>query len=412
MVVTFCGLTLLLLGRAMFRALAFPIGYLIAMIPVWDLLTARVHPYFQDYSASLGVATLRALDLPVHRDGFFLYLPNVTLEVARECSGVNNLIAVLCVGIPMTHLSVGQWWKRGLILAAAVLIALLSNGARVAMVSLFAYYGIRGADGDIHGPFSLLRSLMVSGVGFLVLFWLISRFGDTEAPPGRTTRQTHREERFSLPVLNPIPLVVAAIMLASANALGAWREVAPVPIAAELDGFPQQLGSWRATGVAATSGMEALNFDRSLSRVYSSPDGDEAHVFIGYYGHQTQGRELADYRMRNALVGPVTVAQTLRIGDDFRVKDFVTVKGGQAQHVTYWYVLDGRIVPEDYQVKLYTAWNSLSRGRSNGAVVVVRARADEPIAGARGRVRQLVADAVSASRADGPASGAGRRVSN
>ena len=393
LIVTICGLTLLLLGRPMFQALAFPIGYLLAMVPFWDVLTAGVHPYFQDYSARVGVATLRGLGIPVIRDGFFLHLPNITLEVAQECSGVNNLIAVLCVGVAMTHLFIRRWWKRGLILAAAALIALLTNGARVGMVSVFAYYGIRGADGDIHGPYSLLRALLVAAVGFLALFWLVARFRDDQptahtpvaAPPSAANGQ-----RIGFRV-TLIPLALAILLLSAANVLIAWHQTSKVPLRAGLATLPQRLGFWQMTNHSSLNELSALNFDEQLSRVYTAPDGTELTVFIGYYQNQEPGRELADYRMRTILLGPDAKPWRTAVGEA-RVKDFLTGQRTQAYHVTYWYALGGSIVSEDYEAKLHTAWNSVAHGTSDGAVIVVRANATvgEPIEAARARVRNFL----------------------
>jgi exosortase len=193
LVLTLAGLVWLVLGRAMLRQLLFPVAYLFAMIPFWESLTSRLHPYFQQYSATFGVASLRLFGLPVFTEGVLIQLPNVTLEVAEACSGINYLIAVLCIGIPVTHLYIKSWPRRILIVGLAVLIALLSNGLRVAIVAVLAFHDIRGANGDIHGPFALLRSLVISGVGYVALFALIHWFSDRRPPAPPPLRQQRAE---------------------------------------------------------------------------------------------------------------------------------------------------------------------------------------------------------------------------
>ena len=174
LVVTIAGLALLLLGTQAFRILWFPLAYLVAMIPFWEFLTNGLQPYFQLYSATVGVTVLRSFGVPVLREGFLIQLPNATLEVAEACSGINYLISVYCVGIPLTALFVRSWPRRILIMVMTAIIALGSNGLRVAVVSAFAYLGVRGPNGDIHGPFALFRSLLISGIGFArsAWFWL------------------------------------------------------------------------------------------------------------------------------------------------------------------------------------------------------------------------------------------------
>ena len=92
-VVTMSGLTLLIFGRRIFRIVLFPLVYLLAMVPIWDAFTVRLHPIFQLYSARIGVYILQAMGIPVLREGVSIELPNVTLEVAQACSGINYLIA-------------------------------------------------------------------------------------------------------------------------------------------------------------------------------------------------------------------------------------------------------------------------------------------------------------------------------
>ena len=82
LLVSLCGLILLTLGTRMMRALAFPVAYLLAMIPFWDIFTNRLHAPFQMYSAALGVGALRLFGIPVLAQGVFIELPDITLEVA------------------------------------------------------------------------------------------------------------------------------------------------------------------------------------------------------------------------------------------------------------------------------------------------------------------------------------------
>jgi EpsI family protein len=39
--------------------------------------------------------------------------------------------------------------------------------------------------------------------------------------------------------------------------------------------------------------------------------------------------------------------------------------------VLFWYDLNGRIVTDRYKAKMYTAWDALMKGRTNGAVIMV-----------------------------------------
>jgi EpsI family protein len=372
--ITVWGLALLLLGRELTRRLTFPLAYLFTMIPFWDVVTGRLHLPFQLYSTAIGVGALSLLDIPVFQNGVLIELPNITLEVAEACSGVNNLVALLCIGVPLTHYYVMGWPRRLSILCAAGLIALLSNGLRVTGVCLFAYYGIRGVDGDVHGPYSLLRSLFISGVGFVTLFWLISRFSDRP----ETVAATSGGGWFEVGPASGRSLVGAAALgvalLVAAGTFDRWHPVEPVALRPGLVTFPTTIGEWVArSDVAFPRAFGALDFDRSLLRSYAGPDGARADVFLGYLEMQRQGRELAGHDtlagLRLSVLTPPTVRE-LALG---QIRDFLARMGTGRVYLAYFYVLDGDALAGDLRVKVRTTWNALRDRRSNGAIVVVAA---------------------------------------
>jgi EpsI family protein len=399
--VTVCAVVLLVLGTRMTRALVFPLAYLGTMVPFWDFLTNRLHEPFQLYSATLGVGALRLFGIPVYRDGIFIHLPKMTLEVADLCSGVNHLVAVLCIGVPITQLFVRRWPTRVFIVSSAVVIALLSNGLRVAMVSLFAYYDMRGPDGDVHGPFSLFRSLLISGIGFVVLFWLISRFADTT--PGADTMMPAlgaAARTTNAPMATPIAIVAAIAMVAGAAAFQRLHVVAPVPPVANLVLFPSAIGEWRVRAERpGTAALGNAGFDHAVSRSYTSPDGSDVELLVGYFERQEQGRELVGYRT-SQLIGADGPVSTWTLPDGATVSDFTTTAKGVPYHVTYWYALQGTTGSRAYEAKWRTAWSSLVAGRTDGGVVVLRTRQrqGESVEATRARVRDFVHAVMVASR--------------
>lgn len=293
-VVTVAGLTLLLLGWAFLKRFWFPVAYLLAMIPFWDFLTRGVQPFFQVYSAAIGVSLLGLFGVPVFRHGFFIDLPNVRLEVAEACSGINHLVAVMCIGVPATLLLIRSWKRRLLILASAVGIALASNGVRVAVVCMFAYHGLRAANGDIHGPYALFRSLLISGVGFLVLFALILYFADKETPwrPTRHAAPSGQGHDASAAFgIVPWAFILAALLLCSSLGIQQWHRTISVPPNLNLASFPMTVGGWRSTGSAEFgAAFEAIRFDDRLSRDYANSDADELNLRIGTFGTRRRGR--------------------------------------------------------------------------------------------------------------------------
>lgn len=408
LIVTVTGLALLLLGTQIFRILWFPLAYLTAMIPFWEFVTSGLQPYFQLYSATVGVTVLRAFGVPVLREGFIIQLPNAVLEVAEACSGINYLISVYCVGIPLTALFVRSWPRRVVIMVTTAFIALLSNGLRVAVVSSFAYLGIRGPNGDIHGPFALFRSLLISGIGFAAMFGLVFWLSDTnsrsDSPSGEgeadrgATNSTILYPRLSSAIL-------AILMLGAFVGFEFFHRVTTVPLKSELLRLPPRIGRWQERRPAVQPGdLDLLEFDEKLFGSYDGADGTELRLFLGYFGNQENGRELAGYAMRSVLTGREHSQYAVPSNEVARINDFVTTTGATTSYVSYWYVVSGRVVASDYQAKLYSAWDAIVHGKNNAAVIIVKSslRDGESIEVARHRLHEFAQHFVPVSREYAP----------
>ena len=90
MVVVLAGLVLVFCGRRVAKQAWFPLAYLLLMVPIWNRPIAMLQEPSQRLSAALATRMLRLTGIPAMHEGTFIALPNVTLEVLQECSGVNQ----------------------------------------------------------------------------------------------------------------------------------------------------------------------------------------------------------------------------------------------------------------------------------------------------------------------------------
>jgi len=186
LIIAIIGIILLLLGIQFLKALWFPITYLLFMVPFWDNLTEKLNLPFQNFSASLGTKMIQAIGIPVYRQSIYIELPNITLEVAKVCSGVNNLIAIVAIAIPLAYIFLRSWQRRIILVCSGIIISILANSFRVALIGIFAYFKI----GEVlHGPYHILQALSVSMIGFIALFigvWVLSRGDSGKSPAVRS----------------------------------------------------------------------------------------------------------------------------------------------------------------------------------------------------------------------------------
>src|SRR6185369_13574666 len=120
---------------------------------------------------------LQMIGTPVLQDGTRLALSNVTLVVLRECSGVNQLFAVVAMALPAGYLWLESKARRATLVCLAVLLAYLSNGIRIAMVGVLATHGL--SDGNLRGV-HLFEGLAVSALCYVLILASLSVLRKTE----------------------------------------------------------------------------------------------------------------------------------------------------------------------------------------------------------------------------------------
>jgi len=369
LIVVLTGMVLLILGPVWLRGLLLPLGYLSLMIPAWDVFTDHLHAPFQLYSASVGVSLLNALGVPVVRDGFFVKLPSITLKVAEVCSGVNYLIAVIAIGIPLAYLSFRDWPRRILLICIAMIIALLSNAFRVALIGMLVYLGMAG---DIHGPFHILQGMSVAFVGFAALFVTASLLGrGRRAPPTPDPAGAGERNNARPPSLPLMPILCTCTLLLTTGSLLHFWTARPVPLARGFETIPAAAGAWSGEDVPPDSALEAaLRPDRVFSRVYRKSDGAAVRVYVGYHSYQTQGKELVNDGTgrlhRRASLHTVTEVPTRVDGLGVRL---VEPDAERQSLLLFWYDVGGRTADGRFQVQVLTASSALLRRTTYGALI-------------------------------------------
>ena len=96
--------------------------------------------FLQCGSTSVAYFLFRILDVPVLRQGFFLTVPGVTIEVAKECSGIRSSTALFITCVVAAQSFLRTPWKKLLFVLLAFPLALLKNGVRIVTLTLLSIY--------------------------------------------------------------------------------------------------------------------------------------------------------------------------------------------------------------------------------------------------------------------------------
>jgi exosortase len=129
----------------------FPIAFLILMVPIPQLIFNQIAFPLQLLASDVGAGGLKAVGVPVLREGNVMMLAHTTLEVAEACSGIRSLVSLLTLGVVYGYFMDSRSWVRWALTLATVPIAVVTNGLRVAGTGVAAhYYGAEAAEGFMH----------------------------------------------------------------------------------------------------------------------------------------------------------------------------------------------------------------------------------------------------------------------
>jgi exosortase len=150
-VLILAGSFLLCYGSRATAAAAFPLAFLLLMVPMSDAFLGRTIHLLQEGSTAIAYGLFKVSGVPVLRDGFLLYLPKVTIEVATECSGIRSSVALLITCLLAAHLFLRTYWKMALFVALAFPLAIVKNGIRITTLTLLSMYVDPGfLSGSLH----------------------------------------------------------------------------------------------------------------------------------------------------------------------------------------------------------------------------------------------------------------------
>jgi exosortase len=163
------GLVLFLAGWAHLKALAFPIAFLLLMIPLPAIVFNQVAFPLQMLASQLGEVVISASGVPVLREGNVLLLPGRALEVAEACSGIRSLMSLFMLAVVLGYFTEHRAGPRIAIAIAAVPIAVIANATRVAGTGLASYWiSPAAAEGFFHS-FSGWLMFVVALAGLLLV---------------------------------------------------------------------------------------------------------------------------------------------------------------------------------------------------------------------------------------------------
>ena len=169
-VFTLIGLVLLLLGRPIFKILAFPLFFLFLMVPLPQSLVNTIAFPLQLIAARFAVWSLQELGIPALVEGNIIHLAHAELFVHEACSGLRSLMALITLGVVFAYFfNRSKLWIQIFLVASTIPIAIMVNAFRVALTGYLSHqFGEDFATGIIHD----FQGIFTFGLAFFALLTL------------------------------------------------------------------------------------------------------------------------------------------------------------------------------------------------------------------------------------------------
>lgn len=380
------SLIIALLGREIAKAIAFPLGFLLFMVPFGDVFV----PGLQQFTANFSVGLLRLVDIPVFHDGIMIETPTGLFEVAEACAGIRFLIANVMVGALFAHLAMSRLWQWALFMALAVILPIIANGFRAFGIIWIAYLTdneyAAGVDHLVYG-WGFFAAIMLA---FLVIGNTIADWPSSPDEGGYGFAGTFTANAWSPVMAVPAVLMVAAAPLYADLVMGRGSSdgLAIDPKLMLEPALALDLGPiCKTTHAPAAAAAWRPRFETAdmTQRLTIDCGGGPVDLFLAYYAEEREGAELIQHgnRLADGTSWTRTAASWHSTGIEglpaaLKKEELYGRRAGD-RLVLAWYWMDGRLMANDVQAKAYRLYRKLLGKDEPAALIALSAPyADRP----------------------------------
>ena len=166
-VVVLFGAVYFLFGKKVTQAVWFPIAFLFLMVPLPLLIISEITLKMKFFVSQIATAMLNSTGLKAAREGSYIYTPHAICLVGDPCSGLRSFLAFLCLGFVFAYGMHLELWKKTILIAAGLPLALISNVFRVFAMALV---------GEIYGMELAGSKVVHDGGGILAFLFALACF--------------------------------------------------------------------------------------------------------------------------------------------------------------------------------------------------------------------------------------------
>ncbi|MCK9542279.1 MAG: exosortase A [Novosphingobium sp.] len=346
---------LAMMGPRAGAVLAFPLAYMLLMVPFGDELV----PSLQMITAVITIWLVHASGIPATIDGVFIATPAGLFEVAEACSGVKFLIAMVALGILVAHLCFRSLTRKAAFLALCVVVPIIANGIRAwGTIYMAQIVGIEAAAGFDHIVYGWIFFAIVIAL-VLGIAW---RFFDKDAGDAGVDRAAvdgaaldaspllARLERYGAGFAVALAGLAAILIVAKAWAGAGMALAAPLP---ERIALPEVPG-WNRVDYAPRAWWEPRGggADHRLLGRYADAKGRTVDVSFALYAAQDDAREAGRFGEGALMPGSDWAWQSAGPGVAGVASERLLASDGTGRLAVTWYRTGDLLTASNMRLKL------------------------------------------------------------
>jgi exosortase D (VPLPA-CTERM-specific) len=380
LVVMICGLVIAWLGTSAIRHIWLPLLLLFLAIPLPNFILNNLSSEMQLMSSRLGVSLIRLFGVSVSLDGNVIDLGEHKLEVAAACDGLRYLFPLITLSFVMAYFYRASLWKRAIVFASSIPISILMNGLRVGSIGLLVErFGMGMAEGFFHEFQGWLMFMFSAGI-LLIEIMLLSRIGGRfstwRSEFGLDPAVPMRDGSRFAPLQPALGSAAALVVVVAVVGMMTPERVDAAPTRQDFTMLSMDEGEWsgrrdRLDGVY----LDTLKLDDYVLADFNAAGRPPVNLYVAYYNSQRKGESVhsprscipgGGWRISDIASREIELAGGKGL---LSVNRVVIERGNVKQVVYYWFDQRGRVLTNEYLVKWYIFWDSLTRNRTDGAML-------------------------------------------
>ena len=383
LVITIMGIALALLGWQAFKVVMIPLGLLFFMVPFPQFIYNNISGKLQLISSQLGVDVIRLFGISVYLEGNVIDLGNYKLQVVEACSGLRYLFPLASLSFVAAYIYNGAIWKKAIIFLSSIPITILMNSFRIGVIGVLVEYGgIEQAEGFLHDFEGWI--IFMACMAILILeMAILAKIGSNKMSladafaidiPNDFPAEIERRRRGVSPFLWSVAVLLVGIVASSFYVRDKENIIPERHVFAE---FPVEFGQWKGKSDRLEQiYLKSLKLDDYLLTSYVNEAGLQVGFYIAYYSSQQAGQ--AAHSPRACIPGGGWLIKDHAVkelesviynGKPLAVNRLLIKKSDHTQLVYYWFQQRGRDITNEWLVKWFLFWDSLTRKRTDGALV-------------------------------------------